>query len=203
MTATATAEAKDSFDWNATHPFQTDNLVAIPATSQADKTLIWSMNFISATDTEKSTDITLRASVNDKDNIYFNVSDTQKWKQRQASEKSLAEALSELEELDDYAAEEDLPPPSPIAKNIARGILNQLTSILPRYYAVSPWEDGDIVVFSEGSGSRVSVFCRANGGASLYVNFPNNRDYEHHCTLAEDLPVDSVIDALEKIPTPA
>ena len=117
-----------------------------------------------------------------------------------ASEKSLTEALSELEELDDYAAEEELPPPSPTAKKIARDILNQLISKLPRYYAVSPWEDGDIVVFTEGSGSRVSVFCRANGGASLYVNFPDNHDYEYHYTLAEDLPVDSIIDALEKIP---
>ena len=199
MTATTYAEAKGSFDRKDTHLFQIDNLAAIPATSQTDKALTWLMSFMPTT----STNITLLASVNDKDKTYFNISDTQKWKQHQASEKSLAEALSELEELDDYAAEEDLPPPSPIAKNIARDILNQLTSILPRYYAVSPWEDGDIVVFSEGSGSRVSVFCRANGGASLYVNFPNNRDYEHHCTLAEDLPVDSVIDALEKIPTPA
>ena len=118
----------------------------------------------------------------------------------QASGKSLAEALSELEELDDYAAEEDLPPPSPIAKNIARDILNQLTSILPRYYAVSPWEDGDIVVFSAGAGSRASVFCRANGGASLYVTLPNKRGYENHYDQAQDLSVDSIIEAMKKIP---
>ena len=200
MTATATAEAKDSFDWNATHPFQTDNLVAIPATSQADKILIWSMNFISATDTEKNTNIILRANVNDKDKTYSNISDIQKWTQHQASEKSLAEAFSELEELDDYAAEEEFSPPSPIAKNIARGILDQLTSKLPRYYALSLWEDGDVVVYSGDADSRVSVFCRANGGASLYVDSSNNRNYELHCTLAEDLPIDSIIDAMKKIP---
>ena len=117
-----------------------------------------------------------------------------------ASEKSLAEALSELEELDDYAAEEEFSPPSPIAKKIARDILNQLTSKLPRYYALSLWEDGDVVVYSAGADSRASVFCRANGGASLYVTLPDNHDYEYHYTLAEDLPVDSIIDAMKKIP---
>ena len=118
----------------------------------------------------------------------------------QASEKSLADALSELEELDDYATEEELPPPSPTAKKIARNILNHLTSKLPRYYAVSPWEDGDVVVFSERAGLRVSVFCRANGGASLYVNTPNNNDYEIHHALAQNLLIDSIIDAMKKVP---
>ena len=117
-----------------------------------------------------------------------------------ASEKSLTEALSELEELDDYAAEEEFSPPSPTAKKIARDILNQLTSKLPRYYALSLWEDGDVVVYSGDADSRVSVFCRANGGASLYVDSSNNRDYECHYTLAEDLPIDSIIDAMKKIP---
>ena len=118
----------------------------------------------------------------------------------QTSEKSLADALSELEELDDYAAEEELPPPSPTAKKIARNILNHLTSKLPRYYALSLWEDGDVVVFSAGAGSRVSVFCRANGSASLYVNTPNNRGYEHHYDQVEDLPIDFIIDAMKKVP---
>ena len=196
MTATTYAEAKGSFDRKDTHLFQIDNLAAIPATSQTDKALTWLMSFMPTT----STNITLLASVNDKDKTYFNISDTQKWKQHQASEKSLAEALSELEELDDYAAEEEFSPPSPIAKNIARGILDQLTSILPRYYAISLWEDGDVVVYSAGADSRASVFCRADGGASLYVTPPNNRGYEIHCTLAKDLSIDSIIDAMKKIP---
>ncbi len=197
MTATAYPEAKSSLDCNTTHPFRPDNSMAIPVTPQTDESLTWHMDFMPAT----NTDITPLASVNDKNKTYCNFFDIQKWKQLQASEKSLADALSELEELNDYATEEELSPPSPTAKKIAEDILHHLTSKLPRYYAISPWEDGDIVVFSERAGLRVSVFCRANGGVSLYVNSPHNHDYEIHHTLAQDLPIDSIIDAMKKIPT--
>ena len=196
MTDTAYAEPKGSFDRDTTYLFRSDNSMAIPVTLQTDKTLTWPMDFISAT----NTDITLRVNDNDKNEIYISISAIEKFRQNQASEKSLADALSELEELDDYAAEEDLPPPSPTAKKIAEDILHHLTSKLPRYYAVSLWEDGDVVVFSADSGSRASVFCRTNGGVSLYVNFPGNRGYELHYDQAGDLPLDSIIDAMNKIP---
>ncbi|WP_424947010.1 hypothetical protein [Candidatus Spongiihabitans sp.] len=196
MTATAYAEVDGSFDRDTTYLFRSDNSMAIPVTPQTDESLTWHMDFMPAT----NTDITPLARVNNENKTYPNIFDIEKFRQNQARKKSLDDALSELEELNDYAAEEELSPPSPTAKKIAEDILHHLTSKLPRYYAISLWEDGDIVVFSAGAGSRASVFCRANGGASLYVNSPNNHDYEIHHTLAQDLPIDSIIDAMKKIP---
>lgn len=117
-----------------------------------------------------------------------------------ASEKFFTEALAELEELDDYATEEELSPPSPITRNLVRKILRELTLKLPRNYSVSLWEDGDVVIYSGGAGWRVSIYCRANGGAALYVNTPDGHDYESQYQLAQDMPLELVIDALEKIP---
>ncbi len=116
-----------------------------------------------------------------------------------AQENSFRNALSELEELDDYAKEENIAPPSPVAKELALGILKKLTSALPLDYSVSLWEDGDVVVYFAGAGSRVNLFCRTNGGASYYVNTPDHRDYEGHYQSADDMDMMSVMDALRKI----
>ena len=117
------------------------------------------------------------------------------------NEQSLNEALAELAELDDYAKDEELTSPSPVAKDFAKQILEKFARELPRYYSVSLWEDGDVVIAAGESSWRVSIYCRANGGASLYVNSPHENDSEHHYQLAKDLPVDLITDALKKIPT--
>ena len=130
----------------------------------------------------------------------YNLKEIQGLAKNFAGEKSLAEAMSELAELDDYAIEEELMPSSPTAKTLAKNILDQLTSELPRDYSISLWEDGDVVVYSGGNGWRVNVFCRTNGGASLYVTSPDNRADEHHYQLARDMPISLVVEALKKIP---
>ena len=117
------------------------------------------------------------------------------------NEQSLNEALAELAELDDYAKDEELTSPSPVAKDFAKQILEKFARELPRYYSVSLWEDGDVVIAAGESSWRISIYCRANGGASLYVNSPHENDSEHHYQLAKDLPVDLITDALKKIPT--
>ena len=113
---------------------------------------------------------------------------------------SLTESLNELEELDNYATEEELSPPSPIAKELAKKILKKITLELPRDYSVSLWEDGDVVIYTAGAGWRVSVFCRTNGGASLYVNSPNENDHEEHYQSAQNMHIGSIIAALNNIP---
>ena len=109
-------------------------------------------------------------------------------------------ALNELAELDDYAEESGLTPPSPVAKKFAREILGILTSRAPRHYSVSLWEDGDVVIYSGNTEWRVSVYCRADGGAAFYVSSPNNHDHDSEYQLAQDMPVDPIIDTLNKIP---
>ena len=117
-----------------------------------------------------------------------------------AEQKSLAGALDELAELDNYAIEEGLSPPSPVARQLAKNVLIKLASELPRNYTISLWEDGDVVIYSTGAGRRVSVYCRADGGVAFYVNSPDGSDYEGHYQSGQDMPMDIIIDALQKIP---
>ncbi len=124
----------------------------------------------------------------------------QRLAQRRAINESLDNALNELAELDDYAAESELTPPVPAAKKFAREILGILTSRAPRHYSVSLWEDGDVVIYSGNTEWRVSVYCRADGGAAFYVSSPNNHDHDSEYQLAQDMPVDPIIDTLNKIP---
>lgn len=116
-------------------------------------------------------------------------------------ERLLAEALGELEELDDYAAEAEMQPPSPVAKKAARFLLKQLARTLPRDYAVSLWEDGDVTVYSSGGlGWRVSVDFHADGGATILVTRPDKRSREQHYESAQDLPIGVVVAALKEMP---
>ena len=118
-----------------------------------------------------------------------------------AGQEHLASALRELAELDDYALEDERQPPTPVSKELARSLLETLTRIMPRSYALSVGEDGDVVVYSSGGiGWRVSVCCRANGGASLYVTRPDNKSRDFHYRSAKELPVGHVIDALREMP---
>ena len=117
-----------------------------------------------------------------------------------ATQKSLANALTELEELDDYAAENELTPPAPAAKKFAREILGVLAARAPRHYSVSLWEGGDVIVYSGNTEWRVSIYCRADGGAACYVSSPNNHDRDSAYQRAQDMPVDRIIDELNLIP---
>ena len=120
--------------------------------------------------------------------------------QDRATQKSLANALAELEELDDYAAENELTPPAPAAKKFAREILEVLAARAPRHYSVSLWEEGDVIVYSGNTEWRVSIYCRADGGAACYVSSPNNHDHDSAYQCAQDMPVNPIIDALNLIP---
>ncbi len=117
-----------------------------------------------------------------------------------ATQESLANALTELEELDDYATESGLTPPAPVAKKFAREILGVLAARAPRHYSVSLWEGGDVVVYSGNTEWRVSIYCRADGGAACYVSSPNNHDHDSAYQCAQDMPVNPIIDALNLIP---
>ena len=118
-----------------------------------------------------------------------------------AAQKSRDDALEELAELSGDAVEDGRQPPSPVAAESARSLIEILARELPRGYLVSLAEDGDVVVYSSGGiGWRVSVCCRANGGASLYVTRPDDKARDLHYRSAKELPVNSVIDALKEMP---
>lgn len=109
--------------------------------------------------------------------------------------------MAELAELDDFAAEVEAEPPSPAAKKTARLLLAEITRIVPRYYAVSPWEKGAVVVQSSGGkGHRVSVYCEADGGASFYVTRPGRGTEKVYYPPESALPAKPVIQALKELP---
>ena len=118
-----------------------------------------------------------------------------------AAQKSRDNALEDLEELECDAVEDGRQPPSPIAEASARALIETLARELPRNYSVSLVERGDVAVYSSGGrGWRVSVYCRANGGASLYVIRPDDKACASHYRSAKALPVKLVIDALKDMP---
>ena len=110
----------------------------------------------------------------------------------------LSEALAALDDLDDYAAETEMEPPSPAAKKLARRLLKEFFSAVPRRYAFSPWEKGALIIQANGAKHcSVSVYCRADGAASLYVFRPQGCVQENHYHLPESIPASEVIKALK------
>lgn len=118
-----------------------------------------------------------------------------------AVEKSRAEALEELAELDDYADEIDFPKPTSAAKQMARQIADKLCAAVPRYYSFAPWEGGGVVCQYNGAkGYGVTIYCDHDGGASLFVMHPGGCVYRHRCEHSEEMPLGDIINALKEIP---
>ena len=116
--------------------------------------------------------------------------------------KFLAEAIEELEDLNEYAAESGLPPPSPNAIQSARRILEKVVRAAPLYYSVSPGEDGEVAI-QTGSGQEnaVMILCDAKGGAACYVSVDGENRRAHYDS-ARNLPDSFVLEAMQKMELP-
>ena len=116
----------------------------------------------------------------------------------------LREALVDFEELEEEAREEGLPAPAPAAKKAALAFLHTVVREVPRPYAVSMWDKGAVVVYTQGAkGFRVSVYFEANGSAACIVT---RRDPEQSETRlfpsSEKVANEWVFDALRKLNPP-
>ena len=113
----------------------------------------------------------------------------------------LSEALEELGELEEYAAESELPPPAPSAVESARRILEKVTREAPLYYSVSPGEDGDVAIqVADNHKNGVMILCNAEGGASCYVSMADESQNRHaHYDSAGALPDSFVLEALREL----
>ena len=118
-----------------------------------------------------------------------------------AARRFLSEALEELGELEEYAAESELPPPAPSAVESARRILEKVTREVPLYYSVSPGEDGDVAIqVADNHKNGVMILCNAEGGASCYVSMAGEgQNRRAHYDSARDLPDSFVLEALRKL----
>lgn len=114
---------------------------------------------------------------------------------------ALQEALEDLAELNEYAAELDLPPPAPATKEAARVFLHAAAQKVPRCYAISPWEERTVVVYTqEKPGFRADIFFDDQGGASCLITRPENKKCEQrHYPKADQVANEWVFDALRNL----
>ena len=113
----------------------------------------------------------------------------------------LREAMVDFEELEEEAQEEGLPPPAPLAKKAALKFLHKAIREAPRPYAVSMWDNGTVVVYTQDARTfRVSVYFRAEGGASCYATCADGTKTEdRHYAPTEKVANEWVLDTLRKL----
>ena len=91
----------------------------------------------------------------------------------------LREVLADLAELDEYAAEHDVPPPAPAALEAATAFVHKAVREAPLRYAVCPWTDGAMIVFKQSAkGHRVDIFFDADGSALCFISRPESTQTE-------------------------
>ena len=108
-------------------------------------------------------------------------------------------SFEEFDELDEDAVQMEMEPPSRAVKQTAKRILTELTREFPRYYAVSPDEDGGIAIEAVGEAGRVLVICDKAGVACFtIINGKNVRiRYDHEAS--NDLLDDFIRSKMEKL----
>ena len=108
----------------------------------------------------------------------------------------LEDALQELAEVPDYAAEDDLDIPSEIASANAERLLKAMYAISPRRYGVYPVSGARIAIDVRGSNDRgMVVTCDSDGGALCLVSIDGERRRARYST-ARQLPDGFILEAL-------
>ena len=108
----------------------------------------------------------------------------------------LADALQELAEVSDYAAEDGLDTPSEIASTNAARLLKAMYAISPRRYGVYPAPDGYVAIDARGINNRIAVvLCGSDGEASCYVIIDGESRWARYDT-APELPDGFIREAL-------
>ena len=116
-----------------------------------------------------------------------------------AKEEDLADALRDLQEINDEADEEGMQPPSELAIANADSLIREIYDILPRQYLVELLPEGVIAITVPG-GFRCSVMllCESEGGILCSVNM-NGKLQRNRYTHVDQLPDKFLSDALSKL----
>ena len=111
----------------------------------------------------------------------------------------LAEALRDLNEINDEAEEEGIAPPSELAIANADRLIRATYDILPRQYLVELLPERVIAITIPGGFRRsVMLFCESDGSALCSVNMNGkHRDKEYLHT--DHLPDTFLIEALSEL----
>ena len=108
----------------------------------------------------------------------------------------LEDALQELAEVSDYAAEDGLDVPSEIASANAARLLKAVYAISPRRYGIYPAPDGYVAIDARGSNDRIAVvLCGSAGEAACFVTIDGESRRARYAT-ARELPDGFIREAL-------
>ena len=111
----------------------------------------------------------------------------------------LANALRDLDELNDEAAEEGIEPPTESAIANANRLLRAIYDILPRQYLVELLPEGIIAITVPGGFRRsVMLLCESDSGALCSVNM-NGKHRRKRYAHADQLPDRFLSEALSEI----
>ena len=118
---------------------------------------------------------------------------------KDAKEEDLADALRDIQEINDEADEEGMQPPSELAIANADRLIREIYGILPRQYLVELLPEGVIAITVPG-GFRCSVMllCESEGGILCSVNM-NGKHQRKRYTHVDQLPDRFLSDALSKL----
>ena len=98
----------------------------------------------------------------------------------------LALALQELDGAVEEAHTEGLAPPSYVALENARLLLNGMYAISPRLYSVYPTDDGEVVIDGGKYGRSVFVHCLPDGGVQ-YIGWAQSERHSEIVARGKDL----------------
>ena len=116
-----------------------------------------------------------------------------------AKEEDLADALRDLQKINDEDEEEGMPPPSELAIANADRLIREIYDILPRQYLVELLPEGVIAITIPG-GFRCSVMllCESEGGALCSINM-NGEHRRKRYPHADQLPDRFLREALSEL----
>lgn len=103
---------------------------------------------------------------------------------------SVAASFKEFAELDEEAADLEIPPPSAEVKAVAKRILTALVQEFPRHYAVSPGEGREVAIETSvgtGKGHGVLIICDEKN-VSCYVTKNGDSWRAHYPLTDKNLP---------------
>lgn len=110
-----------------------------------------------------------------------------------------AEASRDLDEVTEYAQEEEYPVPSEIAQKNARRLLREMYMKFPRRYGVYPTPDAEVAVDApDGKRQSVLVLCDSDGGVLCLVNVKSRGRYARYDS-ATTLPDGFLTEALAEL----
>lgn len=114
-----------------------------------------------------------------------------------SGQKYLIEALVDVDDLDEFAAEDNLAPPSEKAKDNARQILKRIVPSFPRVYGIFPWGDEGVLTIQPAH-SPISIFCDADGAVSVFVSHSGEGTDERHSHALNDFIMQFIHESMEE-----